>query len=195
MPLHDYITQVYKEVNDPSYIIRFIDYLVSSTKRRVIFTVNERTVTPLITGVLEDIKTKERFYSLAQFYNSTNGSNIGDTDTLILKRVNVSKSYTLWRLLCSISEKTILEFFDQKYRSFLLYRDVRRRIKLYTSISTNNVINLRWNDEEFVVNHTKLECKKHPFKIYDILEAYEDGYIRDLYYCKDKSQYMITGNY
>jgi hypothetical protein len=159
------------------------------------FSVNESTVVPLITGVLEDIKTKKRFYSLAQFYNSTNGSNIGETDTLILKRINVTNGFTLWRILCNIPERVILGFFDQKYRSFLFYRDIRRRIKFYHSISTNDVINLRWNDEEFVVDHTKLECKSVPFKIYDILEAYEDGHIEDLYYCKDNSQYLISGNY
>ena len=195
MPLHDYITQVYKEVNDPSYIIRFIDYLVSTTNRRVVFTVNERTVSPLITGVLEDTVTKKRFFSLAQFYNDTNGSNIGETDTLILKRINVTKGYSLWRILCNIPQKVILGFFDQKYRTFLFYRDIRRRIKFYHSISTNDAVKLQWNDDEFVVDHTKLECKSVPFKIYDILEAYEDEHIEDLYYCKDNSQYLITGNY
>jgi hypothetical protein len=193
MPLHEYITRVYTEVDDPLYIIRFIDYLVSTTRKNYSFTVNNRTVKPLITGVLEDMKTKDRFNSLAQFYNSVNGSNISESDTIILKRIYVSKENTLSRVLCSISEKTILGFFDQKYRSFLMYRNVRRSIKYYTSISTNDTIHLRWNDEEFIVDYTKLECKKNPLKIYDLLEACENGKITDLYYCKGKSQYLITG--
>lgn len=192
MPLHDYIKQIYKDVNDPSYIIRFIDYLVGTTNRRSTFTVKNSSVEPLISGVLEDIKTKERFYSLAQFYNKTTGANVGESDTTIFKLIYVTKSYTLWRILCNIDEKIILGFFDQKYRSFLMYRDVRQRIKYYTSIDTNDKVNLRWDDDEFTVSHTKLECPKRPHMIYELFKAYEDGFVNGLYYCTNDSQYLIT---
>lgn len=194
MPLHDYITQIYKETGDSSYIIRFIDYLVSSTNRRVTFTTNGYTAEPLISGILQNIKTKERYYSLAQFYNKATLGNVSETDTNIFKKINVTSGYTLWRILCNIQEKTILGFFDQKYRSFLMYRDIRQRIKYYTSIDTNKDIKLDWNENKFVVTHTQIRCEDNPNMIYSLLEAYEDGYITNLYYCSDNSSYLITDN-
>lgn len=192
MPLHDYINQIYKEVNDPAYIVRFIDYVVSNTTKRTVFIVNNCTVLPLISGILEDIKTKERFYSLAQFYNKAKGANVGETDTTIFKDIYVSKSHTLLKILSSIDEKFILGFFDQKYRAFLMYRDIRRRIKYYTSIDTNGKLNLLWNDYKFVISHTNLDCPNNPNMIYDFFKAYEDKLVTELYYCIHNSQYLIT---
>lgn len=192
MPLHDYIKQVYKEVGDSSYTIRFLDYLVSSTNRRTTFTVNGYTAEPLISGVLQDVKTKERYYSLAQFYNKATMANVGESDTNVFKRINVTPGYSLWRIVCNINEKTILGFFDQKYRSFLMYRDIRQRIKYYTSIDTNKEIQLFWNSNEFVVSHTQTKCEENPNMIYSLLEAYEDGCIEGLYYCREDGRYLIT---
>jgi len=192
MPLHDYIKQIYKEVGDSSYFIRFIDYLVSNTNRRVTFIVNGYTAEPLISGVLQNIKTKDKYYSFAQFYNKATLGNVGETDTNIFKHINVTTNYTLWRILCNVDEKTILGFFDQKYRSFLMYRDVRQRIKYYTSIDTNEKVNLMWDDNKFTISHTKLECPKRPHMIYELFKAYEDGFINGLYYCTGDSQYLIT---
>lgn len=192
MPLHDYIKQIYKEVGDSSYTIRFLDYLVSSTNRRSTFTVNGYTAEPLISGVLQDVKTKERYYSLAQFYNKATMANVGESDTNVFKKISVTPTYTLWRIVCNINEKTILGFFDQKYRSFLMYRDIRQRIKYYTSIETNKEISLFWNDNEFVVSHTQTKCKENPNMIYSLFEAYEDGCIEGLYYCGEEGRYLIT---
>ena len=100
--------------------------------------------------------------------------------------INITSNYSIWRFVCSISEEEILEFFDQKYRSFLMYRDVRKRIKFYASIDTNSEIHLFWNDKEYVLNHTRLECKdkSNPYIQYEFMEAYEEGFIKELYYSK-----------
>jgi hypothetical protein len=194
MPLHDYIIRIYREVNDPSYIIRFIDYLVRSTNRRSSFTVRNHTVEPLISGILEDIKTKQRYYSLAQFYNAINSSNIGETDTSLFKAINITKSCTLSSLLSTIDEKIITEFFDQKYRTFLIYREVRKRVKHYTSIDTKNDIRLFWNNNEYLLTYTNIQCKdnSNPYSKYKFIEAFEAGGIRDLYYINNNTQYLIT---
>lgn len=192
MPLHDYITQIYRESADSSYIIRFINYLISTTNRRTTFTVNGYSAEPLISGILQNTKTKERYYSLAQFYNKVTQGNISETDTSIFKGINVTSEYTLLRLLSTIQEKTIIEFFDQKYRSFLMYRDVRKRIEYYTSISINGDVTLQWNDNEFILSRTTLKCKDSPYTVYKLLEAYEDGFIKDLYYCNKDNRYLIT---
>lgn len=192
MPLHDYITQIYKEIADSSYIIRFIDYLLNNTNRRVTFIVNNYTAEPLISGILQNVKTKERYYSLAQFYNKATLGNVGETDTHIFKNINTTGGHTLWRILCNIDEKTILGFFDQKYRSFLMYRNIRQRIKHYTAIDTNKEINLDWNENKFILTHTQIKCEYNPNIIYSFIEAYEDGSIKNVYYCTDNNRYLIT---
>jgi hypothetical protein len=192
MPLHDYIKQIYKEVGDSSYFIRFIDYLVSNTNRRVTFIVNGYTAEPLISGVLQNIKTKDKYYSFAQFYNKATLGNVGETDTNIFKHINVTTNYTLWRILCNIDEKTILGFFDQKYRSFLMYRDVRQRIKYYTSIDTNKEIKVVWNKYNFIISHTLTKCIEDPNMVYSLFEAYEDGKIQGLFYYTEDNNYLIS---
>jgi hypothetical protein len=192
MPLHDYIKQIYKEVGDSSYFIRFIDYLVSNSNRRVTFIVNGYTAEPLISGILQNIKTKQRYYSFAQFYNKATLENICETDTNIFKRINITTSLTLWQFLCNTDEKTILGFFDQKYRSFLFYRNIRQRIKYYTSMDTNKEINLVWNENKFAITHTQIKCEYNPNIIYSLLESYEAGLITNLYYCFNNTSYLIT---
>lgn len=194
MPIHDYIKKVFEEVPDSSYIIRFMDYLISKHFKRTTFIVQGVLAEPMITGVIKNLKTKERYYSLAQFYTKVTGKYIEETNLELLKLINITNNYSLWRFICGISEEEILEFFDQKYRSFLIFRDVRKRVKFYTSIDTNSDIHLFWNDKEYILNYTKIECKdkSNPYLHYEFMEAYEEGFIKDLYYSKDNTKYLIT---
>lgn len=197
MPLHDYIRQIYKEVNDRSYVIRFLDYLISNTSRPTIsypitFTVNEHTVKLLISGILINIKTKEQYNSIAEFYNKVTLSNISETDINVFRNINVTNDYSIWRIVCNTKENTILEFFDQKYRSFLMYHDIKYRVKYYASININNEIPISWNNNKFVVLESRTKCELNPNMIYTLLTAYEDGNIVGLYYCGKKAHYLIT---
>ena len=194
MPLHDYTKQIYESATDSAYIIRFLDYLIGKRYRRTTFTVNGEVAEPLITGVLENVKTKERYYSLAEFYNTITGSHAKEKDVSLLAKINITKEYTVMRIICNMPEEYILGFFDQKYRSFLMYRDVRKRIKHYTSIDVNGEVKLFWNGTEYEVSYTKITCNDivNPYSCYNLLDAYEDGFIEGLYYCGNSGRQLIS---
>jgi hypothetical protein len=191
MPLHDYIKQIYQEVPDSAYIIRFLDYLISKRFKFCTFSVNGYKAIALITGILEDNQTKQHYHSIEEFYSKATGTTCQKNDITILKKIYVIPNYSVWRIICSAKENEILGFFDQKYRSFLLYRDVRKRVKSYTNIITNDKIVLIWNNSKFDICHTSIICHDDSKKAYEFLETYEDGGIEGLYYCTDNSQYLI----
>ena len=192
MPLHDFIRQIYEEVDDPLYIIRFLNYLVNTRYKRVIFTVNNITVEPLITGILEEKTSNKRFFSIAEFYSYATGQKVSQTDISILSKVFVTREYSVMRLICNIKEDEILNFFDQKYRTFLLYRDIKKRIKFYALKDANGPINLRWLDNDITVHHTKITCDKDITLSLKLLKVYEDGMIDGLYYCRSNSRHLIS---
>lgn len=192
MPLHRYIKEIYEDLSDPQYIVRFLYYLISKRYKRYVFTVNEISVAPLITGILEDIKTKQKYYSLAEFYISASGKKINESDVNILSNIFITKEYTIMRIICNSTEDDILGFFDQNYRAFLMYRDIKKRISHYALMNINREAKLLWNGNEFEINYTKLTCKQQPALIYTLLETYEDGFIEGLYFCKDDTKFLIS---
>jgi hypothetical protein len=190
MPLHEYIKQIYEKSADSLYIIRFLDYLVSKRYKRTTFAIKGQVVEPLITGILENVKTKERYYSLPEFYTKTTGKKINETDINLLSILNVTTEYTIMRLICNATELDILGFFDQKYRIFLLHRDLRKQIKNYTPRST---ITLIWNNDEYEVSRTKIVCNDitNSYKVYDLLDAYEAKRIEGLYYNNSEGRQLV----
>lgn len=194
MPLHDYVKQIYQDVNDSSYIVRFLGHIINKRYKHVEFRIKGRTAIPLITGVLEDVKTKERYHSLAEFYSKVTGIKADKANIRILKEINVTDTYDVMRIICNIEEEDILRFFDQKYRSFLMYRDVRKRIKHYASIDVDKTVRLRWKDMNYELGHTEITCddEENPYKCYELLEAYEKGFIEGLYYHSHKGLLLIA---
>jgi hypothetical protein len=189
MPLHDYIRQIYQEAGDSAYIVRFLYFVIGKYVKRVEFIAGANKAEPLITGVIENVKTKERYYSLADFYTKSTGIPIELTDISIFKKINVTQSYSIWRIVCNVKEKDILNFFDQKYRAFLMYRDIRRRIKAHTS---DKEIKLVHNEDEFTLNHTSLDCRGDLEKSLTLLEEYEEGTVTDLYFKSSDGGYLIS---
>jgi len=194
MPLHDYTKKIYESVTDSAYIIRFLDYLIGKHFRRTTFTIKGIVAEPLITGVLENVKTKERYNSLAEFHNTVTGSSIKDNDISLLAKINITKECSVMRIICNIKEDYILDFFDQKYRTFLMYRDIRKRIRQYTSNDMSSEVKLFWDGTEYDLSHTKIACNdtSNPYSCYKLLEVYEDGIVEGLYYCGENSRYLIT---
>ena len=192
MLVSELIERIYKEVPDSSYIIRFLDYLVYSSNIRVTFIIKEYSAEPLISGILQNVKTKERYSSLAEFYNKASLENIAKTDTSIFKKIHLKSGNTLWNLISNTQEKTVLNFFDQKYRSFLTFRNIRQRIKLFKTIDISKEINLFWNEHTFISTRSQTICDKNPNMIYSLLQQYEDKSITGLYYCCGKDRYLIT---
>ena len=114
MPLHDYIKKIYETSKDSAYIVRFLDYLILKRYKRTTFIVNDVTVEPLITGVLENVITKEKYKSLAQFYNAVTGAKVKENDICLLAKINVTQDYHIMRIVCNIDEDTIIDFVDQR---------------------------------------------------------------------------------
>jgi hypothetical protein len=194
MPLHAYIKQIYENVDDRSYIIRFLDYIISKRYKRITFTVKGQIAIPLITGVLENIKTKERYHSLEEFYTKITGEKVHTRNVSLLSNIYITEAYSVMRIICNYNETDILNFFDQKYRTFLFYRDVRKRLREYHDIKAPGHITLFWNGDEYELNHTELTCNdtNKLYITYKLLEAFENKDIEGLYYGNEKEQYLIT---
>lgn len=192
MPLHDYTKRIYEDVADPQYIVRFLDYLISKRYKRVVFAVNGYTVVPLITGVLEDPKSKKRYYSIADFYNSVTGSNMRQTDISILSKIFVTQDYSVMRIICNYGEVEVLGFIDKKYRSFLMYRDILKRIEYYVMIRVDGAIKLHWADNDFEIGSVYVTCKEDPKLENDLLAAHEGGFIEGLYYHSESGLKLIS---
>lgn len=193
MPLHDYIKQIYKNVNDSLYIIRFISYLINMRYNRVVFSVNGVKVEPLNTGVLKDSKSNKRFNSFAEFYTYASGIKVIKTDIDILSKINVTNKYSVMRIICNAKEDDILSFFDQKYRTYLMYCDIKNRITKYVPNSINGPIKLQWKGIMFTLECNKISCiNDNTFEL-NILGDYENGLvINQLYYCTNDGYQLIN---
>lgn len=192
MPLHEYIQQIYLQVKDPSYVIRLFDYIISSRYHRTVFMIGPYSVTPLITGVLENTKTKQNYYSLVEFYNSVASRPLKETDLEIFKHINVTNNYSLWRVFCSLTNEDILGFFDQKYRAFLLFRDMRKLIKIRNH--SEREMQIYWNEQEYDLYLNRVVCKftQDQHAVFELLEAFERGDMTGLYYLHNNKKYLIS---
>jgi hypothetical protein len=191
MPLHAYIRQIYQEINDTAYVVRFIDFIIGRYGMRTEFSIGSNKAIPLITGVLKNVKTKEQYSSLSDFYNQATGETSSPTDINILKSINVTQAYSVWRIICNTKEKDILDFFDQKYRAFLMYREVRRYIRRYSNIDDIKEIDLVWNNISYTLNYTSIECSDGLQQSLELLKEYEDKTINGLFYRLPDGLYTI----
>jgi hypothetical protein len=157
--------------------------------------VNDVVAEPLITGVLENVTTKEQYRSLADFYNKVTGEKAKDNNVSLLAKINVSKEYSIMRIICNIPEDYIIGFVDQRYRSFLMYRDIIKRIKNCTPIDVkgDEPLNLWWNGCDYELRQTSIVAYSESANAYELLEEYENRTVKDLYYCDSSyKRYLIT---
>jgi hypothetical protein len=186
------IIQVFKGCFESVYFIRFIDYII--TKRfgnKYYFDIKGHKASALISGILEDNETKEKYYSFAEFYNSITGASISKYDEEIFHHIYFQQKYNLHRLLCILKDDDIINFTDKKYRVFCMFRDLRDRLKHYQDLDGFN--NLRkkeiisWNNIKFSISLTMIkECDNKDTDDNSscdlLLEVYETGVVTDLYY-------------
>jgi hypothetical protein len=192
MPLSPILTKIFQEVKDPSYIIRLLDHLVTTRYDRTEFIIGSQKAIPLITGVLRNTKTNEHYYSLAQFYNSVTDNDVKENNFEILNLIHVTKKYSLLRILCTLTEDTILGFFDQKYRSFLLYKSIGKIIQDLGLTYPEGVISISWNECEYELHPNRVICEKNK-KVFELLQAFEDGKLGGLYYLYSKDKkYLLN---
>jgi hypothetical protein len=199
MPIIDSVMKMYTECVETVYFIRFLDFIISKKFNSVEFNFNNTRFKPLISGVIEHPHTGKKYYSLVQLYNDLTGKELKEGDPDVFHYFFVSKAYNLNRILCSVKEIDVLEFFDQKYRAFYMYRDLKLRILHYTGIRLGRddaVINVQWNGMKHELQISSITCTPHfnPYKAYELLTAYESGNIKGLEYYnpQDKSYVAIS---
>jgi hypothetical protein len=191
MPLHDYIREIYEGVDDPAYVIRFIDYLVSQNYINPKFTIKDTTVVPTTVGLLENIKTKETYTSFADFYGKVTGQSVDRRELDFLRGINVTPTYSLWRVLCRYKENDILKFVDFKYRVTLFYMDILYRISRYKKVENENQITLSWREVSFTLSPYTVDCKENKDMSIQFLEAYEDSNLFGVYYNDNDVKYLV----
>lgn len=199
MPLHRYIEEIYR-ISDPLYFIRFIDYLLTDKKKRFgcKFSINRITAKVLISGILQNIKTGELYYSLNDLYNKAFNENKIVKDVEIFNKIKITDDYTLMRILCSITEDDILDFYDQKYRALLIHRDIKKQITDKTGIyNIDKNITIEWCDKTYIISVVRINCEDSSSNnSYDFMEEYEKGCIDELYYIDKNTdtRYLISNN-
>jgi hypothetical protein len=187
MPIINSVMRMYKEIPESVYFNRFLDVVIGKRFNSVDFNINGYRARMYITGVLYDDKGK-KFFSLVEFYNHVTGENMEEHDETVFHHLFVTKSYNINRILNAVTEDEVLDFCDQKYRSFCMYRDLKMRIKHYTKKNVpENVdsIQVMWNNRSHDVTISNVTCKSgatNPFLAYQLMNAYESGSITDLYY-------------
>ena len=198
MPLHESIQDIYQHTSDPLYIIRLFDYLISKKHNRTTFILNDVTVQPMLTGILENPTSKERYYSISEFYYAITGKPVAINDISILKEIIVIPGHSVCRVLSSFKEDDIIGFFDQKYRTLLLHRDLKKRIKHYTGAEpSSSHIKLFWDNNEYQINIRHIQCNDavNPYTYLDFLDSYEDGVCTGLVYCDNNGAHFPISEY
>jgi hypothetical protein len=196
MPIIDSVMQIYTRCPETVYFIRFLDFVISKRFHSVEFNINDIRFKPHISGVIEHPTTGKKYYSLVQLYNDVTGNNLQEGDTTPFHYLFVSKAYNINRVLSAVKDIEVLEFFDQKYRAFCMYRDLKPRIKHYTGIKLgkdDNMITVRWNERNHYIQISSISCDPHfnPYKAYELLTAYESGNIYGLEYFNPQNKTYI----
>jgi hypothetical protein len=197
------IVYIFKEINDPLYFTRFIDYIVTKKFNEPSYLdIKSKQCKILISGFLEDIHTEKKYTSLTDFYNKVTGLSINIYDESLFHHIYLKNKSTLHSLISSLTDNDLMEFTDERYRIFTMIRDLRDRIKHYTGfICTtykNKYVLLIWNNVKYLINIYEIKeylsgCKTE--NCIALLKTYESGLITNLYYNKpDTNEYYKISN-
>lgn len=196
--MYHLILRLYKECNDSLYFIRFLDYVISSRYPRVNFTLSGVKAEPLITGEIVVKNTKKHYNSLEAFYRGVIGKP-HTIDEVLFNKICGTDGKSLWSILETVTEDELVNFVDQKYRSFLVYKDLEVRIK-----PTNDEgyvpkkIIIKWESARFHISKSGIENDPHsdvyirPMERFEFLTAFEDGTIgENLWFYDPKRAHWI----
>jgi hypothetical protein len=190
MPLHEYIKEIYEGVEDSAYVVRFIDYLIKIHYKNPVYTIKNDSAVALVMGVLENVKTKERYASFEEFYSKATGNSVHERNLTIFRYIYVTAAYNMWRVICRTLELNILKFYDFHYRSYLLYQSVIQKLK-HLSPSLQGKIKLSWNDNLLYLTPDRLSNKASCKIVHKFLEDFEDSVLHGVYYCDNDIRYLI----
>jgi hypothetical protein len=196
MPLHAFIKKMYEGSLDPLYFIRFLDYLIYKRVGPYCLTIDKTSVDIMITGVLVDTEKKREYFSLHTFYKDVTGKEVQFDDMTVLKEILVKPDYSIWRLICMVKEQEIIEFFDQKYGIFLMFRDLRKKIKEKMKIDIVSKIVIHWNGKEFNIKKSTIATDDPHYVacVCNLLENYHSGKICGLYYVLPNNEKLLISD-
>ncbi len=176
------LLKLYKECEDTLYFIRFLDYVICSRYPRVKFSLKGVVAEPLMSGIIHETKSHKEHGSLAEFYCAVTGSDEDKRSDMVLKEICVTDGATLWSVLERVSETELLEFVDQKYRAFLMYKDLESRVALTSDKGyVPRRLLLKWESMRFYLSRSCIEDYKHtdipvePYEKFRLLSAFEAG--------------------
>lgn len=174
------ILKLYRECDDTHYFIRFLDYVIRSRYPRIKFTLNGIVTEPMISGVIRVIKNNTEYDSLDSFYKDVTGYDEGRSDR-VLKEIYVTDGATLWSVLEQVKEAELLNFVDQKYRAFLVYKDLEMRIAPCSDEGyVPRRLQIKWDSVRFYLTRSSIEDYTHtdmcagPYEKFRFLGAYEE---------------------
>lgn len=174
------ILKLFEECEDAAYLIRFLDYIMSSRYPRVKFSINDIVAEPLISGSIRIIQTNREVDSLGEFYEVANSGKKAESCEQLLKSVRGTDESNIWSVLKKVNEDEIINFVDQKYRAFMVYKDLERRIA-----PTNDKgyvprrLLIKWESMRFYISRSGIEDYLHtetlvePLEKFRFLSAYE----------------------
>jgi hypothetical protein len=197
MSLHQFIISIYHHA-DPLYFVRFIDYQIQKKKDNYILTLNNVLVKPSLTGILVKLKTKTkvRYKSLYEFYTEASGKKIPLHNISFMKEIMIESVTNLWEFLSKLDKYDILEFFDQKYGSLLLFHYIRQNLHSL-NLSVNRFIKIMWNDKEYILKRSSIEFQGENKLIHtiDLLDAFHNKTLDGVYYLtNDNCRVIIPQN-
>jgi hypothetical protein len=176
------ILKLYKECDDELYFIRFLDYVISSRYPRVKFILNGVVAEPMISGAIRVNETRKEYYSIDEFYQSAGEKRDCIRGDRVLRELCVTDGATLWSVLEKVDEAELLNFVDQKYRAFLVYKDLESRIAPCSDdgYMPRRVL-IKWESVRFYLTRSSIEDYTHtdipigPYEKFRFLSAYEEG--------------------
>jgi hypothetical protein len=192
------ILKLFEECTDALYLVRFLDYVICSRYPRVKFSINGIVVEPLMSGTIRNIKTNREFGSLNAYYESSNDSKKASSAEQLLKGIKGTDGVSLWSILEKVSEAEIINFVDQKYRAFLVYKDLEKRI-----LPTNDryyvpkKLLIKWESMQFYISRSGIEDYLHsdipadPLEKFKFLSAYESGITDNLWFYSGEAQEWV----
>lgn len=180
--MNSLILKLFEECDDSLYLVRFLNYIIGSQYPRVKFSANGIVAEPLISGSIRIPRTNREFGSLNEFYEAATSGKKVDNSEQLLKNMYGTDEETLWSILGKVTEDEIINFVDQKYRAFLVYKDLEKRIE-----PTNDKgyvpkrLLIKWESMRFYISRSGIEDYLHtdvivgPLEKFKFLSAYENG--------------------
>ena len=192
MPLNEFVNKLFTESTDSLYFNRLIYNAIKLRNRVAKIHIDDVYARILITGEIQIISSGKICNSLVEFSEIATGNKINLIGKSTFKRIYITNTFTLWRMVCAITEKELIEFFDQHYRTHLMYTDLTNRIdgsvkncdKSSTeSIESKGDIVIKYNDSEHILTSKKIKSfELDIFGIHEVLSLYESGRAKNLYY-------------